>query len=118
MSCTAESINLINNIAAKVGGGTINHDKKALGLHQIDYQAWVKLTEYAGAGDIDVKIQHSPDNGTTWIDLVSFTALSANGNEVKNITSKVFPLVRGVVTSAAGITAGKVLLKLFNNRYK
>ena len=96
----------------------VNGKKTLTGLGEFDYIAFVKLTSYAGSGNVDVKIQHSPDEGTTWIDLVSFTALSANGTEVKDIDTKVFPLVRGVITTAAGVTAGSIDLRMLNNRQR
>lgn len=95
----------------------VNGKKVLAQLHEFDYVGFVKLADYAGIGNIDVKIQHSPDEGDTWVDLVSFTALSADGTEVKDITTKVFPLIRGVITTAAGVTAGTIDLRVLNNRY-
>lgn len=98
----------------------INGKSVKTAIFENEYVGFVKLKDYAGSGNVDVKIQHSPDGGTTWVDLVTFTALTADGSEVKDIaaTSKVFPLIRGVITTAAGVTAGAIDLRLLNNRFK
>lgn len=55
-------------------------------------------------GGATVKLEASPDNGTTWIDVASFTA---NGRSIVEVAA---PLIRGEVV---GGTAPSVSLKLF-----
>jgi hypothetical protein len=63
------------------------------------------IASAVGAGtSLVVKIQHSPDNGTTWFDVVSFTAVTAAGSELKTVTTPILPLVRTLHTFTGGTT--------------
>lgn len=59
----------------------------------------LKLTNKVGTTvSIDGTVYHSPDN-TWWDTLCSFTALTANGIDVQQITVNVFPYVKADVTA-------------------
>lgn len=55
-----------------------------------------------GSGTGTVKIQHSTDN-STWVDLITFTNVTAATGETKTVTGSVFRYLRGQL-SAAGTT--------------
>lgn len=82
----------------------------------------INCTAIAGATQtLDVKIQGSPDGGTTWIDMVTFTQLTGTGAENKGLLAAYttllnpsganptgvdsFPLTRIVADLGAGTTS-------------
>ena len=77
--------------------------------------AHLKVSGFAGAGNITVTIQHSPDDESvndataTWYTLITFTVASGNTNELKNSTINTprFGRVR-VNVVATGTAAGNI----------
>ena len=101
------------------GGVTETSKKFATDLHEIDYVAILNIANYAGAGNIAVTVEHSPDNGENWETIATFTPVAADvGLESKKVTEFVFSSVRAKTVTAAGVTAGDVTVDLLNNRYK
>jgi prephenate dehydratase len=68
---------------------------------------------------VDAKIQHSHD-GVTWFDLITFTQLTDNGSEVKQVNSdtNVLQFVRSIVALTGGTLASTVTLHLCYDRSK
>lgn len=81
-------------------GNTTSQDNSASSAN--GYVAHLHCTAFAGT-NITIKIQHSADN-STWVDLVSFTQLTATGSERKTATGTVNRYLRvniaGTFTSA------------------
>jgi hypothetical protein len=60
--------------------------------------AFVHCTAVSGTNpNCAIKIQHSTDN-STWVDLISFTALTAVGSEMKEVSVTVNKYVRAIKT--------------------
>lgn len=66
------------------------------------YMASLIITALGGSTSLVVKIQHSPDNGVTWFDLVSFAAKTLVGSELVAITGPMLPTIRAVRTFTGG----------------
>ena len=71
-------------------------DAKSLEAASKDFGAVLKAKHYV-SGTIAVKIQLSHNN-EDWFDLVTFTAVTANGSEFKAISAPVLTNLRSVVT--------------------
>ena len=69
---------------------------------QQDFVAALSATEDVNGSTLDVKIQDSPDGGTTWFDWITFTQLSATGSEAKAPTRNPLGLLKVVRTISAG----------------
>ena len=78
---------------------------------ETEFAAALTATEDVNGSTLDVKLQDSPDGGTTWFDWIAFTQLSATGSEVKAATRPPLGLVRSVRTLSAG--GGTFTGKLF-----
>lgn len=77
--------------------------KKDLLLGDINFIGLIKVTG-ASSANYAVKLQHS-HNGVDWIDLLSFTAVTANVVEavpLDNTTTHVMSFVKAVLTRTAG----------------
>ena len=62
-----------------------------------------------------VKVQHSFDTGTSWLDLVTFTAMTANGSQTLFAsedagTVVIGPTFRAIVSAASGTTPTALLV--------
>ena len=100
---------------------TDSYTTPAVSVDLLDCEFLAVLTASAIHADttLDAKLQHSPDGGTNWEDLVSFTQVTdTSAFEVKDITSKILPTVRAVVTLAGSTTEATVAIDLFNDRKK
>lgn len=75
----------LDNLAASGSGGRAN-------LH---------VLTATGSPNYQVKIQHSVDNAA-WVDLVTFTQVTATGCETKEVTSTVNEYLRTVITKTSG----------------
>jgi len=81
-------------------------------------KAAITLTGSAFGGvtpSFTVKVQHSFDNGTSWIDLVTMTAMTANGSETKFVSEDAGTVVigtsfRAIVSAASGSTPTALLV--------
>lgn len=97
---TSYGVVLADLIARTATGNTTAQDNAASSAG--GYVAHLHCTAFTGT-DITIKIQHSADN-STWVDLVTFTQLTATGSERKTATGTVNRYLRvniaGTFTSA------------------
>lgn len=83
--------------AIAAGAGTVNSAVVKPPLPSAPIVALV-ATKTGGSGNLDVKIQHSP-NQVTWFDWVTFTQLvDASGQQAIAPTTSAFPWLRTVRT--------------------
>lgn len=92
---------LINETFSAAAAATVNGDPVDAALEQ-DFVAALTATETVNGSTLDVKLQDSPDGGTTWFDWITFTQLSATGSEAKAASRPPLGLVRSVRTLSAG----------------
>lgn len=86
---------LSDNIASNTSSTSQTTSQKST-----QFVGFLKVENHA-AGTYTVKIEHS-GNGVDWADLVSFTAISADGSEYINVTTSVLPNVRASVEVTSG----------------
>ncbi len=90
-----------------------NGDIKSFGPRDKEFVFSLVATGVHADTTVNAKVQHTPDAGTTWIDLagVSFTALvGVNGAELKFPSTSVLGQLRGVVTLTGTTKAATVAL--------
>lgn len=95
--------------------GTVNGDAVSIDqLKRGPYFFFAKATALGAGTSLVIKLQHSPDNGTTWIDVTggALSALTGVGNQSVLITSEILGLVRPVATFTGGTTTGIVDVSL------
>lgn len=84
---------------------TANGDAVSLPSNLVDIVGFATLINDTN-GTVDAKIQHSPDGGVNWLDLITFTqATTADLREMEeldDLNHRVFPTVRAVVTIGGG----------------
>lgn len=91
---------------------------KSIDARVQNFAAFVKASAVGAGTSLALKIQHSPDGGTTWFDLVSFTALTAAGSEVKyhsqfaTANCEVFATLRASGTFTGGTTTATLQVEL------
>lgn len=95
----------------KVQTATENGVATSIGPKAKSFIGYVKLTG-RGQGDYTAKIEHSP-NGSDWYEVAAFAQLTADGTEVKQITTNIFPNIRAQSTVANGPGDGTLLVELW-----
>lgn len=79
---------------------------------------WINVSVCHAATTVTGKIQHSPDN-SSWKDLASFAAIAGTtGTEAIQITSNVFPYIRGVATLAGATQAATVEISFYYDKQR
>lgn len=116
----ASSINkTLFNAAALTATST--SEKQQIQAGDIDFIGVLVATDTHADTTVDAKIQHSHD-GVTWFDLITFTQLTDNGSEVKQLSTATLPkpavlqFVRGVATLAGATQESTVTLHLYFDR--
>ncbi len=83
----------------------------------VDPLLFIAATAVGAATSLVVKVQHSPD-GTNWYDLVSFTALTAAGAELKVPTTAVLGRLRISAAFTGGTTTATLAVTLHSRHEK
>ncbi len=97
-------------INAALTAASTNGDAASFGPRAGDFVFFLKATATHADTNVDAKIQHSPDAGTTWFDLVTFTQLTDNGSELKVPTTSVLGHIRAVVALSGSTLASTVVV--------
>lgn len=102
--------------ASAITAATTNGESKNVELLQTDFLGYIVVSAINAATTVNAKIQDSAD-GTNWNDVVSFTALAGvTGYEKKDITAKLFPYVRAVVTLSGATKSATVAISLHSDK--
>ena len=101
------------SLLAEALTATKTGDTKGLSSKDKAFIGILSVSACNAATTVNAKIQHSAD-GSTWFDLVSFTAVvGTTGAELKQITTSVLHKVRAVVTLAGATQTATVDLALW-----
>lgn len=76
------------------------------------FAAFLKVSALGAGTALVMKIQHSPDNGVTWLDLVTFASKNAIGTEMISVAGGFFPTLRVLPTFTGGTTTATVEISL------
>lgn len=82
----------------------------------VDPILFIAASDVGAATSLVVKVQHSPDN-LNWFDLVSFTALTAAGSELKFPTTAVLGLLRITAAFTGGATTSTLEVSLHSRKH-
>jgi len=101
--------------SAKALTATTNGDAVSIDpLKKAPYFLFANASAVGAGTSLVIKLQHSPDNGTTWIDVASgaLSAITGVGTQSLMITGEMLGLIRPVYTFTGGTTTATVSVSL------
>jgi hypothetical protein len=111
------AVTLVASAARTESGnsGALTPFRAILGLKALIFQLTVSTAATESGDLLDVYIQHSPDDGTTWDDFVHFTQVLGNGGAKKfiatwmrDVTPETEMKAPADATLAAGVLQGPI----------
>ena len=95
---SVEFVQLLNETGVN---STQNTAKGSLSPGDQD-MALVVVAANQSSANMTVQAQHSPDNGTNWINIGTAITVTANGAQLESLAAPVLPTVRAVITVTGG----------------
>lgn len=102
---------LIERIGLQSGPISGNGDGSSLSIpseNLLDFLGTVVVSALGAGTTLTLKIQHSPDGGTSWIDLAAFSAITGTGAFKIAVSDPVLPKVRATWSFSGGTTTATI----------